>query len=102
MTALAESRPQIAIPPAMLLVGTESDSLDAEKMMERMIGRIFDDEWRGWDWDPDGMLIEVFAAYSTPQRISDLIALGFSMARIHAHRYGAISDCSCTTHRSDQ
>lgn len=86
----------------MLLVGTESDSLDAEKMMERMIGRIFDDGWHGWDWDPADMSVEVFAAYSTPQRISDLIALGFSTARIHPHRYGVAPECSCTRHRSDQ
>jgi len=102
MTALAESRPEIVIPPAMELVSTESDSLDAERKMEARIGRIFDDQWHGWDWDPDGMLIEVFCAYETPERIGDLIALGFATARIHAHRYGVAVDCSCTTHRSDQ
>ena len=101
MTALAESRPSIAIPPAALLFAGEADHLEAEKMIEGLISRIFSDGWHGWDWDPVDMSVEVFAAYSTPEHISGLIALGFAMARIHPHGAG-LPDCSCTTHRSDQ
>jgi len=96
----AESRPEILITPATVLFSAESGHLEAERMIEHHLTRIFGDDWGpGYDYHRAEQSIEVFSAAPLPEHIESLLEIGFEIVRIHAHGVGS-GHCSCTTHWS--
>ncbi len=95
-----ESRPEIIVTPAAVLFAAETGLLDAERMIERELDRIFCEEWGpGWNFSRDDQRIDVFGAADLPDYVEALLELGFSLVRIHAHGTATLS-CSCATHWS--
>ncbi len=86
--------------PATILFAAEYNHLDAERMIESHLTRIFGDDWGpGYDYSRSEQSIEVFGAAPLPEHVEALVAIGFEIVRIHAHGV-ASPHCSCSTHWS--
>lgn len=97
-----ESRPEIVVPLATVLFRSEAEALNVEHQIEAELGRIFADEWGpGWDCNPTEQSIDVWGAADLPEHVEALMALGFSVVRIHAHAQSG-EECSCARHWSRQ
>jgi hypothetical protein len=85
-----------------VLFAAESRHLDAERMIESELDRIFGDDWGpGYDYSRGEQSIDVFYAAPLPECVEALLRLGFALVRIHVHGVGS-TWCSCTTHWSRQ
>ena len=91
---------EVTATPASVLFHAEGHHLEAERMIESHLTRIFGDDWGpGYDYSRSEQSIEVFHAAPLPEHVEALVAIGFEIVRIHAHGVGS-KVCSCTTHWS--